>query len=655
MSYRLDLTVISQHEQQSRFGLTLHNLSDQALENWSLHFTFARWIPVETLSAGQLEQLGSYCVLRPSQPETLAANGHFYTEFALETTPFLLHDQGIQDAFINTAPDAHPVQPLPVEITSLSLLEPPVEQLSIPLPPAKDISLIPLPDSLIRLNGEFRLNADVALSVPTALAAGCARWLQSELETLLHEDIQVAPQGQIRYYHDDTLTEGAYLLEVTPNTIWLRAGSAAGFTHATASLLQLIPTTPAHHVQASYLLPAVSISDQPNYHYRGMMVDCARHFHPVRRLKHLINQMARYKFNYLHWHLTDDEGWRLEIEAFPALTDIGAWRGPNEALKPQFLNINRRYGGYYTKAQVRELIAYAGDRGITLIPEIDIPGHCRAAIRSLPELLVDPEDRSKYRSMQCYPDNVLSPALPGTYTFLKTVLQEVCELFPGPYVHIGGDEVPEGAWSDCPTSQALMAQCGYRDRLELQGHILRFAEEVLRSHGKRMMGWEEATEGDKISKQTVVLSWRSEEAGLTSARAGFDVVMQPGQYTYLDMAQGFSADEPGANWAGSLPLDTVYSYRPLASLEADDPVHQHILGIQAGLWSEHITTQSRFEYMIYPRLLAIAELCWTRPELRHWQDFKARLSGQLRYLDQIGINYRRCELPLAAKKNHEKD
>ncbi|RWX54234.1 beta-N-acetylhexosaminidase [Photobacterium chitinilyticum] len=643
MSYRLDLTVISKSEQQSHFALTLHNLSDQAQENWSLHFTFCRWIQAETLSNGQLKQLGSYCTLTPGNSAPLSPNSHFYTEFTVGTKPFTLYDEGIVEAFLNTSPEGSFIKPIPVKVTTINLDQPATEPLSIPLPKAKSINLIPAPESLIRLPGEFRLNSGTAITPPTDKASGSTRWLQAELGHLLHEDIPIHQAGNISYQLHGDLADGAYCLLVEPDHIWLQAGSESGFVHATASLLQLIPASPAHQVQAAYMIPMVEIQDQPNYQYRGMMLDCARHFHPIRRLKHLIDHLARYKFNTFHWHLTDDEAWRIEIDAYPDLTRIGAWRGPNEVIQPQFTTISQRYGGYYSKQEVRDLIAYANDRGVTIIPEIDIPGHCRAAIKSLPDLLVDPNDESEYRSTQWYSDNILSPALKGTYTFIANVLEEICELFPAPYIHIGCDEVPKGAWTKSPACQQLMEQHGYQDPRELQGHILRFAEEILQARGKRMMGWEEAANGNKISKDTLIYSWQNEEAGLICAREGYDVIMQPAQYTYLDMTQGYSADEPGSDWACKLPLDVVYSYKPLSSLDVNDPVHKKILGIQAALWCELVNSQSRFEYMIYPRLLAIAELCWTKPEKRNWKDFKARLNGQLAYLDKAGINYRRCE------------
>ncbi|MGF1757756.1 beta-N-acetylhexosaminidase [Photobacterium sagamiensis] len=643
MSYRVDFTVISKAEHEPRFALTLHNLSDQPVEEWSLHFVINRWIEPTSVLNGQVKQLGSYCVITSEALPLLASNSHFYTEFTMATAPFTLHDDGIHEAFLVANTTEGFIKPLPVEVTCVDLGQPAIERFNTKLPPAKALNIIPMPTSVTPLNGRFKLTQSTAIASPNALASGAARWLQEELTDLLHDDFPIHRDGNIHYQAHPEMAEGAYRLLIEQNNIWLQASSKSGFTHATSSLLQLLPANPEHHAVAAYSIPMVDINDRPHYQYRGMMLDCARHFHSIKRIKHLIDQLARYKFNTFHWHLTDDEGWRIEIDAYPELTRIGAWRGPNEVLLPQFTTINRRYGGYYSKQDAKELIAYASERGITIIPEIDIPGHCRAAIKSLPDLLVDPEDKSQYLSIQNYPDNVLSPALKGTYTFISNVLTEICELFPAPFVHIGADEVPAGVWTDSEACQNLMAQHGYQDPKDLQGHLLRFAEELLQANGKQMMGWEEATDGDKVSKQTTIFSWRNENAGLVCAQQGYDVVMQPAQFTYLDLAQGYSADEPGADWAGKLPLDDVYQYRPLAELAPDDPAHQRIIGIQTALWCELVNNQSRFEYMIYPRLLAISEICWTNPQQRNWDDFKARLNGQLKYLDKAGINYRHCE------------
>lgn len=643
MSFRLDFVVIEQQQNQSRLALTLHNLSDKPLAHWSLHFTMGRWIQAQSLTRGQLEQIGSYCVLTSANDEVLQPNGHFYTEFNIGTAPFTLLDDGIIDAFVSTSHDAPLIQPIPVEITAFGLQHPEHERHNSPLEEATGICIIPKPKHLKPLGGEFKLTQHAAIAVDHIMAAGASRWLSNELECLLHDDIATRSNGNIHYQFREKLAPGAYQLLVEPDDIWLIASSESGFCHATATLLQMIPAKTSHQPDAAYRIPMAEVSDAPHFGHRGMMLDCGRHFHPLKRIKFLIDQLARYKFNVFHWHLTDDEGWRVEIDAYPELTRVGAWRGPNEAIQPQFTTIGQRYGGFYTKQDIREVISYAADRGLIVIPEVDIPGHCRAAIKSLPDLLVDPEDRSVYRSIQGYNDNILSPALKGTYIFLTKVLDEICELFPAPYVHIGADEVPKGVWTDSPACQSLMDEHGYNDPKELQGHLLRFVENHLASKGKRMMGWEEATHGDKVSKETVIFSWLSEEAGLTCAQAGYDVVMQPAQFTYLDMAQGHSAEEVGVDWAGKLPLEQVYNYQPLSQLPADDPAHQKVKGVQGALWCELVNNQSRFEYMIYPRLLAVAELGWTAPHQRDWPEFSARLNGQLQYLDKVGINYRRCE------------
>ncbi|MGF1693393.1 beta-N-acetylhexosaminidase [Photobacterium kagoshimensis] len=645
MSFRLDMTVIAKTESSTRFALTLHNLTDSALKHWVLHFANSRKINAASFANGHLEQNGSYCVFTPNGEPVLAPNSSFYTEFKMNTTAFSFHDDGINDAFLTSKTGQEKEQrlldPIPVEVTTVDLGSSPIDRYITPLHPAKAINIIPVPAQLTALSGQFTLSATTIIAQADPRAENAIRWLQSELEQHFAIQLTLQRDGHIHYQYSEKVDQDGYHLLIEEDHIWLQASTPAGFVHATASLLQLLPLHADS--QLNYSVPMVEITDQPHHHYRGMMLDCARHFHPLPRLKSFINQLARYKFNVFHWHLTDDEGWRLEIDAYPELTAIGAWRGPNEKLEPQYTNLMQRYGGFYSKDDVRELIQYASDRGITIIPEIDIPGHCRAAIKSLPHLLLDVNDQSQYNSAQNYSDNILSAALPGTYEFIATVLQEVAELFPAPYVHIGGDEVPTGAWEKSEACQAFMAEHNYHDPMALQSHLLRFADEILQAKGKRMMGWEEVTKGGQIDNRTVIYSWLSEEAGLTSAQQGFDVIMQPAQFTYLDLVQGYSPDEMGVDWAGKLPLDKVYSYHPLAELSPHDPIHKKIMGIQGALWCERIHTQQRFDHMLYPRLLALAEVCWSQPNLRHWDDFTARLNGQLKYLDTVGIQYRHCE------------
>ncbi|MBP8188587.1 MAG: family 20 glycosylhydrolase, partial [Aeromonas sp.] len=364
---------------------------------------------------------------------------------------------------------------------------------------------------------------------------------------------------------------------------------------------------------------------------------CARHFHSIATLKRLLKQMSLYKFNRFHWHLTDDEGWRLEIKAFPRLTEVAAWRGHGLAVGPQLSGGPEPYGGYYTQSEVRELVAYAAGLGITIIPEIDIPGHCHAAIKALPELLREEADSSRYLSVQYFDDNVLNPALPGTYRFLEAVIDEVCALFPGTQVHMGGDEVPTGVWTDSPACQQLMAEQGYSDCRELQGHLLRHCQQYLAARGKQMLGWEEILHGDKVSRDATIFAWTSFQAGLDAASAGYPVVMAPAQSLYLDLAWSPDIHEPGLYWAGTLNLEQVYRCDPAP---VDFHANDNILGVLSPLWSELVTSRDRLDYMLFPRMLATAEVAWSDPTRKAWDHFAARLPGQLQILDQLQVRYR---------------
>lgn len=634
MNYRVDLAVLSDENKVSRFGMTLHNLSDQALTDWTLHFAVDRYILPETLTQGSIKQIGGYCQLTPENQQTLEANNLYYVEFDINTVPFRFLTDGINDAFIevNTSSDS---QRISVDITPITLASPYKERIHVPTVSSAELSLIPQPLFLERSEGRFILTPDVGINRQSELANVGVNWLIGEIEKNADISLCESETGKITYRSNPTLDEGCYNLTISPNRIIVESGSSNGFVHASATLLQIISGQ-----QINLVLPCLSIKDKPRYRYRGMMLDCARHFHSVEQVKSLINHLASYKFNHFHWHLTDDEGWRIEIKAFPELTQIGAWRGLDTPIEPQYSHIDSTYGGFYTQEDIADVVQYALDRGVTVIPEIDIPGHCRAAIKSLPNLLVDPEDKSEYRSIQYYNDNVLSPALPGTYQFVDTVLEEIAALFPAPYIHIGADEVPKGVWTKSPSCQALMEQHGYEEPSELQGHLLRHAEQKLKSLGKRMLGWEEAQHGDKVSKDTVIFSWLSEEAALTCAQKGFDVVLQPGQSTYLDMTQDFAPEEHGVDWANPIPLERAYRYEPLDALAENDPIRNRVWGVQCALWCEIIENQSQLEYMVFPRITAMAEVNWSDKSRRDWLDYLARLQAHLNHLDRQGVNYR---------------
>ncbi|NVC93471.1 beta-hexosaminidase [Vibrio natriegens] len=635
MEYRVDLVVLSELKQNCRFGLTFHNLSDQDLHDWHLTFAFDRFILPDSVSNGVLTQIGSFCTLKPDGM-VLAANHNFYCEFSIGSNPFRYYSDGLNEALVDFVVNGN-TQRAEVDVTPIVLASPYRERSDIPPSLIHAQPLLPKPNQIEVNESYFSLHNRVGISTYSDLASSAKDWLLDELKRIHQFELTASNNSQVIFKSNPTLDKGAYRLKVTEESIKIEAGSKSGFTHASATLLQLIRRNGEDN---SMEVVCCSIRDRPRFKYRGMMLDCARHFHSVEQVKRLINQLAHYKFNTFHWHLTDDEGWRIEIKSLPELTNIGAWRGLDEAIEPQYTHLSQRYGGFYTQEEIKEVVAYAAQRSITIIPEIDVPGHCRAAIKSLPHMLVEAEDTTEYRSIQHYNDNVINPALPGSYEFIDKVLEEVAALFPAPYIHIGADEVPHGVWSQSPACQALMEQQGYSDYKELQGHFLRHAEDKLRGLGKRMLGWEEAQHGNKVSKDTVIYSWLSEEAALNCARQGFDVVLQPAQTTYLDMTQDYAPEEPGVDWANPIPLETAYSYEPLAQVADDDPVRKRIRGIQAALWCEIINNQPRMDYMIFPRLTALAEACWTDKQHRNWTDYLSRLKGHLPLLDLQGVNYR---------------
>ncbi|MDG3087170.1 beta-N-acetylhexosaminidase [Vibrio hannami] len=629
--FYVEQAVVSEKEKTSQLQITLFNNTEQTIRDWKLNFSFTLVIHPDSVTNGSLEQVGTYCLFSPEQDKSLEPGERF--EFHFNMSALVMRNQtwGVQEANVVVNNKYYSAQ-----LSSLSVLNR-YEQDSgryenVELSP---YSIIPRPNKLSTDGCKVALSKELTFSLDTELALPALKWLRDELTK--HTDISLrdTTSGKLSFSFNKQLSDDAYKLEVRERHILLQAGGKLGFIHGCSTILQLVLADPS-----SMFLPCITVEDQPRYKYRGMMLDCARHFHSIDAVKGILNQLAYYKYNVFHWHLTDDEGWRIEIDAYPELTEIGAWRGPELTLEGQYTHLSEIYGGYYTKTEIKEIILYAEERGITVIPEIDIPGHCRAAIKSLPELLVDSKDNSSYQSVQGYKDNILDPSLNGTYKFIDTVLEEVCDLFPSPYVHIGGDEVPEGVWQGSEHCTQLMNRSGYCEPGELQGHILRHAENKLKSLGKRMLGWEEAHHGEKVSTDTVIYSWLSEEAAIKCARKGFDVVLQPAQYLYFDMAQSNNPDEQGVDWSNPISLEKTYCYEPLSELEPSHEIHSRVLGIQCAIWSEFIPNNQRLEYMLYPRLLASAEAAWTNSENRDWKEFLSRLKGQLTHMDKLKIHYR---------------
>ncbi len=442
--------------------------------------------------------------------------------------------------------------------------------------------------------------------------------------------------------------EGAYSMGVTANGVSIEGQNAAGTFYGMQSLLQLLPVTRS----ARLAVPFVSINDQPRFGYRGLMLDVCRHFFPVPFVKRYIDFLALHKMNYFHWHLTDDQGWRIEIKKYPLLTQKGAWRnGTIIGHHPGAGNDNQRSGGFYTQEEIKDVIAYAAKRYITVVPEIEMPGHASAAIAAYPELSCFPEEATKtyfpqrgtwagdtmgkqvQQAWGVYAD-VYVPS-EHTFTFLEDVLDEVIALFPSPYIHIGGDESPKDNWKRSAFCQQLIKEKGLKDEHELQSYFVQRIEQYINSKGRSMIGWDEILEGG-LAPNATVMSWRGEEGGIAAAKQHHKVVMTPTTYVYLDYSQ--NKPEDSLTIGGYLPLEKVYGYEPVpAALQTADS--SYILGAQANLWTEYITKPEKVEYMIFPRADALSEVLWSGKSTRNFDDFRKRLAVQLQRYDLLKVTY----------------
>jgi hexosaminidase len=439
----------------------------------------------------------------------------------------------------------------------------------------------------------------------------------------------------------NTSSEG-YGLAVSSDGVVVRATDEAGFFYGMQTLLQLLPAAilakkpvPAQ----DWYVPCLHIQDQPRFAWRGFMLDVSRHFFTPSEIKQLLDAMALHKLNTFHWHLTDDQGWRIEIKKYARLTSVGAWRkGVGFNLDPKSTTAygaDGRYGGFYTQADVRDLVAYARARHITIVPEIDVPGHSSAALAAYPEFSCSGGPYSTDMSEAVVP-GIFCPGKEETFEFLENVLSEVMDLFPGEFVHIGGDEVSKQNWRNCPKCHTRMINEGLSDVSQLQRYFTRRIEKFIESRGKRVIGWSEV-QADGLSKSSVIMDWTG--GGPEAVRSGHDVVMVPEEYCYLDLYQLRNrATEPPAA-GGYLPLRKVYRFEPFpAGLTIEQ--QRHVLGAQANLWTEYISSLSHAEYMIFPRLCALAEVVWSPKESRDLEDFSRRLLTDERRLEQLGINYR---------------
>ncbi|HEY4649718.1 MAG TPA: family 20 glycosylhydrolase [Gemmatimonadales bacterium] len=514
--------------------------------------------------------------------------------------------------------------------------------------------IIPMPRSLQAAPGRFQLDQStrVVLSDPASVdLRSMVELLLAPLRSASGLLLTIVPDA-----HDDMpntmvfrLTSGgdsqaeSYRLVATERGVVLSAATPAGLFRGVQTLRQLLPPDIERTVRAQPLasvlwsIPAVTIEDAPHFRYRGVLLDVARWYYPPDFIRKVIDLLALYKFNALHLHLTDDQGWRLEIRKYPLLTRIGAWR--KETILGQhfdpYVGDGRPHGGFYTQEEIRDLVAYAARRDITIIPEIEMPGHAGAALAAYPELSCTggPFEVSTTWGMH---QDIYCPS-EQTFGFLEDVLLEVMQLFPGKYIHIGGDEVPKDQWKASPIAQEVIRREGLANEEELQSYFIRRIEAYLVAHGRRLIGWDEILEGG-LAPEATVMSWRGVAGGIEAARQGHDVIMTPSDHAYLDYYQGDPANEPLAI-GGFVPLDTVYAFEPVPHDLAPNEA-AHVIGGQGSLWTEYIPTPAKAEYMLLPRLLALSETLWSPRETRNWDQFRARLPLHFTRLDALGFEYR---------------
>ncbi|EJW89943.1 beta-hexosaminidase precursor [gut metagenome] len=510
----------------------------------------------------------------------------------------------------------------------------------------EDCPILPRPQQVDKLQGEYVMRGEQTVAFPDSSAGAHTvfRYLSEALRPtgISLKQVDQGTKASIRWSFSDQLAEEAYTLTITPETISICSNpSAKGLFYGVQSLLQLLPPSVWDTKQKpaeSYLLPAMNLTDAPRFAYRGAMMDVGRNFLPKEAVLKMLDLMAFYKLNRFHFHLTDDQGWRIEIKKYPQLTEKGAYRKQTQVGHCDYY-FPRRYDGiekrgFYTQDEIREIVRYAADRFITVIPEIEMPGHSSAALACYPDLSCGLGKTYVVRDYYDVFDEVYCPK-EHTFRFLEDVLTEVINLFPSHYIHIGGDECPKKAWKKCSHCQALMKQLNLPDESALQSWFIHRIEKFVNSRGRDIIGWDEILEGG-LAPRATVMSWRGEAGGIEAARQQHAVIMTPGEYCYFDFYQEDPEEAPLAI-GGYLPLDKVYSYNPLPG-ELTGEEQKYIIGVQANIWGEYIQTPEYFEYMTFPRLIAMSEVQWTQPERKDFASFARRLDREFERLSHRGVN-----------------
>ncbi len=508
--------------------------------------------------------------------------------------------------------------------------------------------IVPQPLKVTAGEGTFRIQPDTVIAACEAagdraeqLAELLAPAMGARLRVAVPTPVENCIALSIDANLSSSLGEEGYRLAVSSRRAELTAGTSGGVFWGMQTIRQLLPAqifSPARVAGVAWEMPAVEIEDRPRFGWRGLMLDCARHFMPVEFIYKWIDLLSIHKMNVFHWHLTEDQGWRIEIKKYPKLTEVGAWRsqtrvGHSREKERRF--DGKPHGGFYTQEQIRQVVRYAFQRNVTIVPEIEMPGHSVAAIAAYPEL------GNTGQQLQVWTDWGINPnilnAEDSTIRFYQDVLTEVMELFPSPFIHIGGDEAPKEQWEQSPRAQARIKELGLKNEHELQSWFIRQMDQFLSAHGRRLIGWDEILEGG-LAPGATVMSWRGEEGGIAAAQAGHDVVMAPHLATYLNYYQVENGTGEPLAIGGFLPLETVYDYDPIPAALNDEQA-RHVLGAQGQLWTEYIPNPRHVEYMAYPRACALAEVVWSAKQPRQLDQFVPRLKTHLQRLKLMDVNF----------------
>lgn len=510
------------------------------------------------------------------------------------------------------------------------------------------LPVIPYPTEVILNSGSFLINNKTVIEADANMFE--AQYLQKSIKQKTGLDLKIVSQAlnvpKISLIFDYDLPDHSgikepYQLTISNNAIVIKAEYNQGIFYGIQSLLQLFPSDKKNEIS----IPCLKINDNSKYKWRGMHLDCARHFFPKEFIKEYIDYLAMYKMNTFHWHLTDDQGWRIEIKKYPKLTEVGAWR--NGSMIGHYTDQkfdDKRYGGFYTQDDIKEIVAYANQRHITIVPEIEMPGHAMAALAAYPEYSCTggPFEVGKTWGVL---DDVFCPK-DETFTFLENILTEVIDLFPSKYIHIGGDESPKVRWKVCSNCQKRIKDENLKDEHELQSYFIQRIEKFVNKKGRKIIGWDEILEGG-LAPNAAVMSWRGTEGGIAAAKQNHFVVMSPGSHCYFDHYQGEPKNEPIA-FGGYTTLEKVYSFNPTPKELSSDEA-KYILGAQANLWTEYIETPSHVEYMIFPRMLALSEVLWGTSIPEKYADFQNRVIQHFDIFEAKGINYSKSIFEITTK------